>query len=109
MIFGWENYDYDTVKTCFGGGVCITGAVFKQLKELKVTKHPRNANGKEKRSSTGSSSERSSYPIPEAQDYQSQPGDIRLVFPCLVWSIESWTEPKETKFETELRGKNPVK
>ena len=53
---------------------------FSNSSELKAIKHPGSTNGMEKRSSTGSSSERPSYPIPEAQDYQSQPGDIKMYF-----------------------------
>ena len=75
--------DYDTVKKC-------AGAVFDQLKELETIKHPlsgeeikivRRSCGdglKERRSSMGNSSAKSSYPIPEAPEHQSQLGDMKL-------------------------------
>ena len=84
--------DYDTVKKC-------AGAVFDQLKELKTIKHPLSGkeikivrrscgDGKERRSSMGNSSGKSSYPIPEAPEHQSQLGDMKLVCTCPVWTIE---------------------
>ena len=60
------------------------------------------------RSSTGSSSAKSPSPIPEAPEYQSQLGDMKLVCPCPVWSVED-TEALEIEFETELGGNNPTK
>ena len=106
------NDDYDTVKKC-------AGAVYEQLKELKTIKHPLSGkeikivrrscgDGKERRSSTGNSSAKSSYPIPEAPEHRTQLGDMKLLCPCPVWSVED-TEILETKFETELSGKAPCK
>ena len=84
--------DYDTVKKC-------AGAVFEGLKELKTIKHPLSGkeikivrrscgDGKERRSSTGNSSTKSSYPNREAPEHQSQLGDMKLVCTCPVWTIE---------------------
>ena len=98
--------DYDTVKKC-------AGAVFDQLKELKTIKHPLSGkeikivrrscgDGKERRSSTGNSSAKSSYPISEAP--VSQLGGMKIVCTCPVWSVED-TEALETKFQSELKGK----
>ena len=60
--------------------------------------------GKERRSSTGNSKAKSSYPIPEAPEHQSQLGDMKLSCPCPVWS-----ETLEMKINLELRGKSPSK
>ena len=80
-----SNDDYDTVKMC-------TEPVFKQLWDLQSVVHPlygkeiKNfrrtcGDGKERRSSTRSSSAKSSYPIPEAPDG-------RLICPQPVWTVE---------------------
>ena len=106
------NDDFDTVKNC-------AGAVYEQLKQLKTIKHPLSGkeikivrrscgDGKERRSSTGNSSAKSSYPIPEAPEHHSQLGDMKLLCPSPVWSVED-TESLETKFKTELSGKAPKK
>ena len=86
------NDDYDTVKMC-------TEPVFKQLRDLQSVVHPLHGkeikifqrtcgDGKERRSSTGSSSAKSSYPIPEATEHQSQMGDMKLICPQPVWTVE---------------------
>ena len=92
--------DYDTVKKC-------AGTVFDQLKELKTIKNPLSGkeikivrrscgDGKERRSSTGYSSAKSSYPIPEAPEHQSQLGDMKLVCTCSVWTVEDTeAEPRD--------------
>ena len=83
--------DYDTIKKC-------TGAVYEQIKQFKTIKHPlrgkeikiirqRCGDGKERRSSTGNSSAKSSYPIREAPEHHSQLGDMKLSCPCLIWSV----------------------
>ena len=82
------NDDYDTIRQC-------AGAVYEQLKQLTTIKHPLNGkeikiirrscgDGKERRSFTGNSSAKSSYPIPEAPEHQSQLGDMKLSCPCPV-------------------------
>ena len=92
---------------------------FCQLKELKTIKHPLSGkeikivrrscgDGKERRSSTGNSSTKSSYPNREAPEHQSQLGDMKLVCTCPVWTVED-TEAVETKFQGELKGKAPSK
>ena len=92
---------------------------FCQLKELKTIKHPLSGkeikivrrscgDGKERRSSTGNSSTKSSYPNREAPEHQSQLGDMKLVCTCPVWTVED-TEALETKFQSELKGKAPSK
>ena len=103
------NDDFDTVKNC-------AGVVYEQLKQLKTIKHPLSGkeikivrrscgDGKERRSSTGNSSAKSSYPIPEAPEHHSELGDMKLLWPCPVWSVED-TESLETKFKTEFSGKD---
>ena len=104
--------DYDTVKKCAGAG-------FDQLKELKTIKHPLSGkeitivrrscgDGKERRSSTGNSSAKSSYPISEAPEHQSHLGDMKIVCTCPVWTVED-TEALEIKFQSELKGIAPSK
>ena len=102
------NDDYDTIRQC-------AGAVYEQLKQLITIKHLLNGkeikiirrscgDGKERRSSIGNSSAKSSYPIPEAPEHHSQLGDMKLSCPCPVWSVED-TDTLEMKFNLELRGK----
>ena len=85
--------DYDTVKKC-------AGAVFDQLKERKTIKHPLSGreikivrrscgDGKKRRSSTGNSSAKCSYPIPEAPEHHCQLGDMKLVCTCPVWTLKT--------------------
>ena len=104
--------DYETVREC-------TASVYKQLKELKLIKHPVSGeeikivrrscgDGKERRSSTGSSSAKSCYPIPEAPEHHTQLGDMKLICPQPVWTVED-TEIMENKFESTLAGKPPSK
>lgn len=80
------NNDYDSVQKC-------AGVVYEQLTQLKTIKHPKSGkeikivrqscgDGKERRSSTGNSSAKSSYPIPEAPEHHSQLGDMKLS--CLL-------------------------
>lgn len=106
------NDDYDTVQKC-------AGAVYEQLTQLKTIKHPLSGkeikivrrscgDGKERRSSTGNSSAKSSYPIPEAPEHHSQLGDMKLYCPCPVWSVKD-TETLETKFSIEVGKKAPSK
>ena len=96
-----------------------TASVYKQLKELKVIKHPISGeeikivrrscgDGKERRSSTGSSSAKSCYPIPEAPEHHTQLGDMKFICPQPVWTVED-TEIMENKFESTLAGKPPSK
>ena len=76
------NNDYDSVQKC-------AGVVYEQLTQLKTIKHPKSGkeikivrrscgDGKERRSSTGNSSAKSSYPIPEAPEHHSQLGEMKL-------------------------------
>ena len=106
------NDDYYTIRQC-------AGTVYEQLKQLKTIKHPLNGkqikiirrscgDGKERRLSTGNSSAKSSYPIPEAPEHHSQLRDMKLSCSCPVWSVED-TETLEMKFNLELRGKSPSK
>lgn len=109
----WLGSDeYDTVKNC-------AQPVFQQLRNLKTISHPLTGqeltivrrscgDGKERRSSTGNSSAKSSYPIPEAPEHHTQLGDMKIVCPHPVWSVED-TETLERKFEMELNGKAPSK
>ena len=94
-------------------------AVYKQLKELKTIKHPLTGqeikiirrtcgDGKERRLSTGSSSAKSTYPIPEAPEHQSQLGDMKIICPEPVWTVSD-AERCHEKFESELCGKAPTK
>ena len=102
------NDDYETVKKC-------TELVFKQLKDLQSVTHPLSGkevkifrrsceDGKERRSSTGSSSAKSSYPIPEAPEHQSQLGDMKLICPQPVWEVEE-TVVMEEQFQNTLNDK----
>ena len=106
------NDDYDTTKKC-------GHAVYKQRKELKTIQHPLTGqeikiircmcgDGKERRLSTGSSSAKSTYPIPEAPEHQSQLGDMKIICPEPVWTVSD-AERCQEKFETELCGKAPTK
>ena len=106
------NDDYETTKRC-------GHAVYKQLKELKTIKHPLTGqeikiirrtcgDGKERRLSTGSSSAKSTYPLPEAPEHQSQLGDMKIICPEPVWTVSD-AESCQKKFETELCGKAPTK
>ena len=72
-------------------------AVYKQLKELKTINHPltgqeikiirrTSGDGKERRLSTGGSSAKSTYPILEASEHQSQLGDMKIICPEPVWT-----------------------
>ena len=106
------NDDYETVKKC-------AEPVFKQLKDLQSVTHPLSGkeikifrrscgDGKERRSSTGSSSAKSSYPIPEAPEHQSQLGDMKLVCSQPVWGVEE-TVVMEEQFQNTLNDKAPTK
>ena len=106
------NDDYETTKRC-------GHAVYKQLKELKTIKHPLTGqeikiirrtcgDGKERRLSTASSSAKSTYPIPEAPEHQSQLGNMKIICPEPVWTVSD-AESCQKKFETELCGKAPTK
>ena len=64
--------------------------------------------GKERRISTGNSSAKSTYPIPEAPEHQSQLGDMKIICPEPVWTVSD-AEGCQKKFETELCGKAPTK
>ena len=57
--------------------------------------------GKERRSSTGSSSAKSSYPIPKAPEHQSQLGNTKLICPHPVWEVEE-TVVMEEQFQNTL-------
>ena len=106
------NDDYETTKKC-------GHAVYKQCKELKTIQHPLTGqeikiircmcgDGKERRLSTGSSSAKSTYPIPEAPEHQSQLGDMKIICPEPVWTVSD-AERCQEKFKTELCGKAPTK
>ena len=106
------NDDYETVQKC-------AGAVYEQFMQLTTIKHPLSGkeikivrrscgDGKERRSSTGNSSAKSSYPIPEAPEHRSQLGDMKLYCPCPVWSVND-TETLEKKFKMEVGKKAPSK
>ena len=106
------NNDYGTVKKC-------TEWVFKQLKGLQSIMHQLSGkevkifrrscgDGKESRSSTGSSSAKSSYPIPEAPEHQSQLGDTKLICPQPEWGVEE-TVVMEEQFQNTLNDKAPTK
>ena len=106
------NDDYDTVRKC-------AEPVLKKLKDLKSIKHPISGkeitivrrscgDGKERRSSTGNSSAKSSYPIPECPEHQSQLGDMKFVCPQPVWTVVE-TVVLEEQFHETLNGKAPTK
>ena len=73
--------------------------VYKQLAELKEIVHPitgqtlsvlrrTTADGKARRNSTGASTARSSFPIPEAPEHVDQLGDMKILFEQPSWSLE---------------------
>ena len=106
------NDDYETTKKC-------GHPVYKQLKELKTIQHPLTeqeikiircmcGDGKKRRLSTGSSSAKSTYPIPEAPKHQSQLSDMKVICPEPVWTVSD-AERCQEKSETELCGKAPTK
>lgn len=106
------NDDYEKTKRC-------GHAVYKQLKELKTIKDPLTGqeikiirrtcgDGKERRLSTGSSSAKSTYPIPEAPEHQSQLEDMKIICSEPVWTVSD-AESCQKKIETELCGKGPPK
>ena len=77
--------DYDTVRQC-------GEPMYKQLQNLKSIKHPgtgeeivihrrSRVDGKERRTSNGSSSAKSRYPIPEDPEHQSQLGNMKIRCP----------------------------
>ena len=63
---------------------------------------------KERRISTGNSSAKSTYPIPEAPEKQSQLGDMKIICPEPNWTVSA-AESYHKKFEAELCGKAPTK
>ena len=77
-------------------------------KTLKVLRHT-VADGKTRRSSTGSSTACSAYPIPEAPEHSDQLGDMSLVFEKPVWTVDE-IEKYEELFPTWLKHKqdNPT-
>ena len=54
------------------------------------------------------SSAKSTYPIPEAPEQQSQLGDMKIICPEPVWTVSD-AESYHQKFEAELCGKAPTK
>lgn len=64
--------------------------------------------GKERRLSTGSSSAKSTYPIPEAPEHQIQLGNMKIICPEPFWTVSD-AESCQKKIETELCGKAPTK
>lgn len=104
--------DYNTVKQC-------ASQVYKQLSSLKFLQHPITGqqisiirrscgDGKERRSSTGNSSAKSTYPIPEAPEQQCQLGDMKIECPEPIWTVED-TELYEQQWESTLGDKPPSK
>ena len=84
--------DFTTAKIC-------GEKVYKQLAELKEIIHPTTgqtlsvlrrttADGKARRTSTGTSTACSSYPIPEAPEHIDQLGDMKVLFEKPLWSVE---------------------
>ena len=85
-----------TQKSCAVG---MRNAILRNyLKELKTIQHPLTGqeikiirrmcgDGKERRLSTDSSSTKSTYPIPEAPEHQSQLGDMKIICPEPVWTV----------------------
>lgn len=51
---------------------------------------------------------KSTYPIPEAPEQQSQLGDMKIICPEPVWTVSD-AESYHQKFEAELCGKAPTK
>lgn len=104
--------DYSSVKEC-------ASPVFKQLTNLKWITHPVTGqkiriirrscgDGKERRSSTGNSSAKSTYPIPEAPEQQCQLGDMKIVCLQPVWTVDD-TECYEQQWENTLGDRPPSK
>lgn len=54
--------------------------------EIKIIRRP-FGDGKERRISTGNSFAKSTYPIPEAPEQQSQLGDMKIICPEPVWTV----------------------
>ena len=77
-------------------------------KEIKIFRRS-CGDGKERRSSTGCSSAKSSYPIPESPEHQSQLGDMKLVFPQPVWTVEETVAITTISKKKTLNGKAPTK
>lgn len=84
--------DYDTIKIC-------GEKVYQQLKSIKEVIHPitgqklavlrrTTADGKARRTSTGSSTACSAFPIPEAPEHIDQLGDMKLLFVQPAWSLK---------------------
>jgi len=55
--------------------------------------------GEERRISTGSSSAKSTYPIPEAPEHQIQLGNMKIICPELFWTVTD-AESCQKKIET---------
>ncbi len=92
--------DYETVKVCGQN-------VYQQLKSMKEVIHPitgqkltvlrrTTADGKARRTSTGSSTACSAFPIPEAPEHIDQLGDMKLLFVQPTWSLEETEKARLT-------------
>lgn len=96
----WLGSDsYETASLC-------AKKVYEQLNSLKTILHPITgkklevlrrtvADGKTRRSSCGSSSACSAYPIPEAPEHIQQLGDMSLLFEEPVWTVEETNKYQE--------------
>ena len=106
----WMGNETMTTKKC-------AHAAYKQLKVLKTIKHPligqeikitrrTCGDGKDRRLSFGNSSAKSTYPIPEAPEHQSQLDNMKITCICPepVWTVSD-AEHCQEKFETERCGK----
>ena len=89
--------------------------VFEQLTSLKDLQHPVShqkltvhrrtvADGKTRRTSTGSSSACSSYPITEAPEHSDQLGDMTIIFEGPSWKINDTDKCADT-FTTWLQNR----
>lgn len=97
-------------------------AVYKQLQELKTVKHPLTGqeikiislrhtceDGKERRLSTGSSSAKSTYLIPEAPEHQSQLGDMQIICSESVWTVLDAESCQKKNLRMNYVEKPPLK
>ena len=56
------------------------------------------ADGKGRHTATGSSTSKSSFPIPEAPEHSSQLGDMKVVFVEPIWTVKLAEEKKQQYF-----------
>lgn len=107
VYLGDDNYD--NLKPCFQ-------LLYKQLSKLKCVKLYGKqisvlyrcvcvgGDGKQRREETGNSSAKSTYPVPECPEHKQQLGNMKIVCPEPVWSVED-TNMLATDYHNWLSGK----